>query len=263
MTTEKQAAKQAKKQPQYVDCKNCSMNSICQPVETGSQSLDLATSYLNKRVSVNSSNSPVTTNHHTNLTNGILFKKSEPLTTIYAVCSGAFKLCEPTEDGTEKIVGLRYPGELIGEDALFLKKYNYTAIAIGESSVCEVSVEQMTSCGKLVPELQQNLIQLLSKQSFVRQTNFQAFIGKKSADSLLAAFLINVTERNAAHSGSVSTLNLSISRNDIANFLGLRRETLSRVFAKFQKEQLINAEGKVIHLLEKEKLSELANFHPA
>ncbi len=260
MTTDKQAAKQAKNQI-YVDCKNCSMKTICQPVETGNQSLDLAASYLNKRVSVNSSNT--STNYHARLSSGVLFNKSEPLTTIYAVCSGAFKLCETTDDGTEKIVGLRYPGELIGEDALFLKKYNYTAIAIGDSSVCEVSVEQMTSCGTLVPELQQNLIHLLSKQSFVRQTNFQAFIGKKSADSLLAAFLINVTERNAAHSGSTSTLNLSISRNDIANFLGLRRETLSRVFAKFQKEELINAEGKIIHLLEKEKLSELANFHPA
>ncbi len=257
------SAQQAKKQPNYIECSNCSMNSICKPVEKKSQALDLSVNYLDKRVSISSVNTTTPSKEHHRLTHGVLFKKSDPLTTIYAVCSGAFKLCEPTEDGNDKIVGLRYPGELIGEDALFLKKYNYTAIAIGNSSVCKVSVEQLTSCGKLVPELQQNLIHLLSKQSYVRQTNFQAFIGKKSADSLLAAFLINVTERNAAHSGNKNTLTLAISRNDIANFLGLRRETLSRVFTKFQNEQLVNTEGKLIHLLEKEKLSELANFHPA
>ena len=244
-----------KAQTKYVECDDCSMQSVCQPVEQGSQSLELANSYLTRRIPIN------TATTHTNINNSVLFEKGTPLTAIYAVCSGAFKLCVTDKDGSEKIVGLRYPGELLGEDALYLEKYNYTAVAIGESSICKVEVEQMTSCGKLVPELQQNLIKLLSKQSFVRQTNFQAFIGKKSADSLLAAFLINVTERNAAYSGNDKQLNLLISRNDVANFLGLRRETLSRVFAKFQKEQLIQINGKVIELLNKDKLKELANFH--
>lgn len=256
MASVKQETSSHNNQTKYVECDDCSMQSVCQPIEQGSQSLELANSYLTRRIPVNSS-----TGTHTNITNGVLFEKATPLKAIYAVCSGAFKLCVTDKDGSEKIVGLRYPGELLGEDALFLEKYNYTAVAIGESSVCKVEVEQMTSCGKLVPELQQNLIKLLSKQSFVRQTNFQAFIGKKSADSLLAAFLINVTERNAAYSGNDSRLNLLISRNDVANFLGLRRETLSRVFAKFQKEQLIQIEGKTIHLLDKEKLKDLANFH--
>ncbi len=155
---------------------------------------------------------------------------------------------------------MRFPGELSGEDALYLKTYNYTASAIGDSSVCKVSVDQMTSCGKLVPEVQQNLIELLSRQSYVRQRNFQAYIGKKSADSLLAAFLLNIIERNADYTGSDDSIELPLSRNDVANFLGLRRETLSRVFSKFQKEQLIQVEGKKIQLLEIERLNKLADF---
>lgn len=243
-----------------IACENCSMNAICQPVEADGQILDLSKNYLSKQIPVSAQNSELPHNH-TQIKNSTLFKEQTPLTAIYAVCSGVFKLCVTSKDGYEKVVGLRYPGELIGEDALFLERYNYSAIAIGQSSVCEVSVEQFSSCGKLVPELQQNLIQLLSKQSYVRQTNFQSFIGKKSADSLLAAFLINVTKRNEAYSGSSSQLNLIVSRNDVANFLGLRRETLSRVFAKFQKEELIKIEGKIIHLLKKELLCDLANFH--
>ncbi|MCW8831974.1 MAG: helix-turn-helix domain-containing protein [Colwellia sp.] len=234
------------KKSKFVECDDCSMNSVCQPVSTATQSLNLSESYLQRRLSSKNSY--------------ILFHQATPLTDIYAVSSGTFKLCQKTDDGEENIIGLRFPGELIGEDALYLKSYNYTAIAIGDSSVCKVSVEQMTSCGKLVPEIQQNLIELLSRQSFVRQRNFQAYIGKKSADSLLAAFLLNIIERNADYTGSDNSIELPISRNDVANFLGLRRETLSRVFSKFQKEQLIQVTGKKIQLLEAEQLIKLADF---
>jgi CRP/FNR family transcriptional regulator len=234
------------KKSKFVECDDCSMNPICQPVGTAKQPLHLSERYLEKRISSKNSY--------------ILFHQTEPLTDIYAVCSGTFKLCQKTDDGEENIIGLRFPGELIGEDALYLKNYNYTAIAIGDSSVCKVSVEQMTSCGQLIPEIQQNLIELLSRQSYVRQRNFQAYIGKKSADSLLAAFLLNIIERNADYTQSNDSIELPLSRNDIANFLGLRRETLSRVFSKFQKEQLIQVEGKKIQLLDIEKLTLLADF---
>ena len=234
------------KKSQFVECDDCSMNSVCQPVNTAKQSLNLADSYLQKRIS--------------NKNSYVLFHQSTPLTDIYAVSSGTFKLCQKTDNGEENIIGLRFPGELIGEDALYLKTYNYTAIAIGDSSVCKVSVEQMTSCGKLVPEIQQNFIELLSRQSYVRQRNFQAYIGKKSADSLLAAFLLNIIERNADYTGSHDSIELPLSRNDIANFLGLRRETLSRVFSKFQKQQLIQVEAKKIQLIEIAKLTKLADF---
>lgn len=237
---------QNKDKNNFVECDDCSMNSVCQPLSTAKQSINLSESYLHRRIPTKTSN--------------ILFKQSAPLTDIYAVSSGTFKLCQQTDDGTENIIGLRFPGELIGEDALYLKSYNYTAIAIGDSSVCKVSVEQITSCGQLVPEVQQNLIELLSRQSYVRQRNFQAYIGKKSADSLLAAFLLNIIERNTSYTGSDDSIDLPINRNDIANFLGLRRETLSRVFSKFQKEQLIQVEGKKIALLAQDKLIKLADF---
>jgi len=230
----------------YVECDDCSMNSVCQPVATAKQSINLSASYLQKKISAK--------------TNQVLFQQASPLTDIYAVTSGLFKLCQQTDNDDKNIIGLRFPGELIGEDALYLKTYNYTAIAVGDSSVCKVAVEQMTSCAKLVPEVQQNFIELLSRQSYVRQRNFQAYIGKKSADSLLAAFLLNIIERNVDYTGNDDFIELPLSRNDIANFLGLRRETLSRVFSKFQKEQLIQVESKKIQLLEQNILFKLADF---
>jgi CRP/FNR family transcriptional regulator len=237
---------QNKNNSNFVECDDCSIISVCKPLETVKKVINLSESYLLKRVATKANN--------------VLFRQSTSLTNIYAVSSGSFKLCQQIDGCTDNIIGLRFPGELIGEDALFLKNYNYTAIAMCDSSVCKVSVEQMTSCGQLVPEFQQNLIELLSRQSYVRQRNLQAYIGKKSADSLLAAFILNIIERNASYTGNDKGIELPINRNDIANFLGLRRETLSRVFSKFQKEQLIQVEGKKIALLEQDKLIKLASF---
>ena len=96
------------------------MNSVCQPVATVKQSINLSASYLQKKIPAK--------------TNQVLFQQASPLTDIYAVTSGLFKLCQQTDNDDENIIGLRFPGELIGEDALYLKTYNYTAIAIGESA---------------------------------------------------------------------------------------------------------------------------------
>ena len=219
------------------------MNPLCKPISTAEQAINISDSYLSKRVP-----------------SKILFEQSAPLTDIYAVTSGAYKLSQQIDGGETKVIGLRFPGELIGEDALYLKTYNYTAIGVNDSSACKVSVDQMISCGKLVPEIQQSFIDLLSRQNYIRQRNFQAFIGKKSAESLLAAFLLNIVERSANYTGNLNCIDLPINRNDIADFLGLRRETLSRVFSKLQKDQLIQVEGKKIKLLHSQELSKLADF---
>ncbi len=233
------------------------MQAVCKPLASGHQSLDLTNNYLTRRIPVKAE--PNSTGHLKQVADSMLLHKNSDLTAIFAVCSGVFKLFEHNDDGSEKVLGFRFPGELIGEDALYLKRYNYNAVAIGDSSVCEVSFEQLNACGKLAPELQQNLIQLLTKQSFEQQRNTQTLIGRKSAECLLAAFLLNLSERHAKHSGSETEIYLSISRHDIASFLGIRRETLSRLLSKFQQQALISLEGKKLTLLSPNTLQHLSN----
>lgn len=240
----------------YVECGNCTMQAICQPLANEKQSLDLTGHYLSRRV-------PTDVTKHANVqaqkSKGVLFKEGQDLTAIFSVCSGVYKLYQNNSNGTEKVIGFRFPGELMAEDAIFIEKYNYSATAIGESSVCEVSVEQLTACGRIAPELQQNLIQLLTKQSFEQQRNSQALIGQKSTETLLVAFFLNICERNAKYSESDSEINLVISRNDIASFLGIRRETLSRLIIKLQQEKLISLDGKKLQLLSRTALENLIN----
>lgn len=231
---------------QYIDCDKCSMQAVCEPISESGQAINLADNYLSKRVALKSGE--------------VLFSENEPLSAFYAVSSGSFVLTEIKDSNENKIVGFRFPGELIGEDAIFPEKYGYNAVAATTSSVCKVENDKLMSCGKLVPELQLNVIKLLSKQNFTRQSEFRAAVAKKSAENVLASFLVNVAQRNTAYEKTPTVLNLAVSRDNIANFLGLRRETLSRLLTKLQSSGSIKVEGKTIYLLDLDNLKKLADI---
>ncbi|WP_206485818.1 helix-turn-helix domain-containing protein [Thalassotalea sp. G2M2-11] len=234
------------KNHKYIACERCAMQPICLPVKTQqSTTLSLTDQYLAKRT-------PSQKDHY-------LFTQGQPLTDIFAVCSGTYKLTKLSKFNEEKVLGFRFPGELIGEDALHPKTYTHNAIAIGDSSVCRVNVDNLLACSQAVPDLQLSLVELLTRQSFISQAQFESLIAKKSAESLVAAFLLNLKQRLSSNEQPSNELTLSISKDNIANFLGLRRETLSRIFSKFQKEQLIQQSKKQIIILAPETLENMAN----
>lgn len=234
------------KQPntKYIDCAHCSMQPICLPLKAGKTSVSIMDSYLSKRNIVNISTP--------------LFKMQDAADAIYAVCSGSFKLTETSPEGKERVIGFRFPGELIGEDAIHTETHKYNAIAIGNTTVCRVDLAELIECGKLVPELQFNLILLLSRQNAMLREEFSSVVAKHTAESLLAAFILNMLKRNAHYQESAVKLHLPVGRDVIANHLGFRRETLSRIFSKFQHKGLLAIQAKNIEILNLEKLEDVA-----
>jgi CRP/FNR family transcriptional regulator, anaerobic regulatory protein len=79
-------------------------------------------------------------------------------------------------------------------------------------------------------------------------------LSKKTAEQRLATFLIRLSERFRIRGYSRTRFRLSMSRNEIANYLGLAIETVSRIFTRFQKGGLIQAEGKEIDILDLQQL---------
>ena len=234
------------KQPniKYVDCDNCSMQPICVPLKAGKTEVSIMDSYLSRRNIVNSSTP--------------LFHEKESANAIYAVCAGSFKLTEITPENKEKVIGFRFPGELIGEDAIHTQHYNYNAVAVGTTSVCKIDLKELNECGKLMPELQLNLISLLSKQNSMLREEFTSVVAKHTAESLLAAFILNMLKRNAQYQESETKLHLPVGRDVIANHLGFRRETLSRIFSKFQHKGLLTIHAKDMEILDLDGLKNIA-----
>lgn len=228
----------------FVDCDDCAMQPVCVPVKAGNTEISLMETYLSKR--------NVVTNTET------LFQELEPLSAIYAVCSGSFKLTEKTQDGKEKVIGFRFPGELVGEDAIHDQQYNYNAVAVGNASVCKVELEELLACGKMIPEIQFSLIKLLSKQNAMLREEFTSVVAKHTAESLLAAFVLNMIKRNEQYQETNNKFHLPVGRDVIANHLGFRRETLSRIFSKFQNNGWISIHAKNIEILDLNALENVA-----
>ena len=227
-----------------VDYDHCSMQPICAPLKAGKTEVSIMDSYLSKHSIVNISTP--------------LFHENEPGDAIYAVCSGSFKLTERSAEGKDKVIGFRFPGELIGEDAIHSRHYNYNAVAVGHTKVCRVDLTELNAYGKLMPELQLSLISLLSKQNSMLREELTSVVAKHTAESLLAAFVLNMFKRNALSQASETKLHLPFGRDIIANHLGFRRETLNQIFSKFQQNKLLSIHAKDIEILDLAELKAIA-----
>jgi len=245
MTTEKDTVVPLSKRK--IACKDCSLFQICLPVGISGEELERLEQIIQRR-------RPVKRGDH-------LYHGGEPFRSIYAVRSGSIKSYVPTESGNEQVTGFHLPGELLGLDAISPKVYPCSAKALETTSVCEIPYEQFELLSIELPVLHRQLISLMSKEIFEEQSH-TVLLGKKSAEERLAAYLFSISSRYHRRGFSASEFYLSMSRNDIGNYLGLAVETVSRMFTRFQAEGLLDVERKHIIIHDLARLKELAGAVP-
>lgn len=226
-----------------VACKNCSLFQLCLPVGISDTDLELLDNIIKRR-------RPVKRNEH-------LFQVGEPFQAIYAVRSGSIKTYAPTEDGHEQVTGFHLPGELLGLDAINTDNHPCAAKALETTSLCEIPFEQLEALGNRIPGLQHQLLKIMSKE-ILHDQSLLMLLGKKSAEERLAALLMSLSNRYRARGFSPTEFNLSMSRNDIGNYLGLAVETVSRLFTRFQEEGLLTVQRKHIQVRDPERLRQMA-----
>ena len=127
-----------------------------------------------------------------------------------------------------------------------------------DSAVCRVEISPLLACTETVPSLTNQFISLINQQVFNNQQEFISLVAKKSSESLIAAFILNVYQRTQLVNSHPKQIHLTMGRDNIACFLGIRRETLSRVLSKFQKANFIHLQGKKITLVNEDKLAVIA-----
>lgn len=226
-----------------VACSNCSLYQLCLPVGIDQADLELLDKIIKRK-------RPVKRGEH-------LFHVGDGFSTIYAVRSGSIKTYTPTEDGLEQVTGFHLPGELLGLDAISTEKHPCAAKALETTSLCEIPFDQLEQLGKRVPNLQRQLLKVMSKE-ILHDQSLLMLLGKKSADERLAALLVSLSDRYKQRGFSATEFHLSMSRNDIGNYLGLAVETVSRLFTRFQEEGLLSVRRKHIRIRDLERLRTLA-----
>ncbi len=226
-----------------VACQDCSLFQLCLPVGLEEGDLELLDQIIKRR-------RPVNRGEH-------LFRAGDPFQSVYAVRSGSVKTYTVSEDGTEQVTGFHLPGELFGLDAITAGKHPCSAIALEATSVCEVPFDRLEELGAEVPSLPRQMLRVMSKAILHDQT-LLAYLSRKSAEERLAGFLLSLSQRFASRGFSAREFNLSMSRIDIGNYLGLAEETVSRLFTRFQEQGLLAVERKHVRLSDLDRLRQLA-----
>jgi CRP/FNR family transcriptional regulator len=229
-----------------VACQECSLNEICLPVGMSAGDLQQLDDIIERK-------RPIVRGEH-------LFRSGDHFQSLYAVRSGSLKTYTTSEDGQEQVMGFHLPGELVGLDAIADGNHPLSAKALETTSVCEIPFPDLTSLSSQLPSLQHQLLRVMSQEIRDDEQNM-VVLGQKSAEERLAAFLISLSNRFNRRGFSPYQFNLSMSRGDIGNYLGLALETVSRLFTRFQSEGLLRVDRKHIELLDREKLCAYSGTH--
>ena len=183
-----------------------------------------------------------------------IFREGDEFNAIAAVRSGTIKTYVTDLEGREQVLGFYLPGEVIGLSGISRARYPCNAVALETVELCRFSFPRMASLATKVPGLQQELFRLMSED--IGKAGLLA--GDFDADERMAAFLVSLSRRYALRTLPATRLHLPMSRTDIANYLRLAPETVSRILRRFRDEELVRVERREIELLDRPRLEELA-----
>jgi CRP/FNR family transcriptional regulator len=226
-----------------VACEKCSLHQLCLPMGLESDDVKKLDHIIKRK-------RPLQRGEY-------LFQCDDPFKSVYAIRSGSFKTFTTTSDGEEQITGFHLPGELVGLDALTSGKHRADARALETCSVCEIPYDRLEDLSRHIVGLQRQLLRIMSRE-ILEDQDMMIWLGKKSAEERLALLLLRISSRFRERGFSPTEFNLSMSRTDIANYLGLAVETVSRLFSRFQESGIMTVERKHVRIHDLAGMEKLA-----
>jgi CRP/FNR family transcriptional regulator, anaerobic regulatory protein len=189
-----------------------------------------------------------------------LYRAGDPFEAIYAIRIGWFKTDVVLEDGREQVTGFQMTGEMLGLDGISTETHSCDAVALEDSEVCVIAYDKLEELSRVVEGLQHQFHKVMSRE-IVRDHGVMMLLGSMRAEERLAAFLLNLSQRFTARGFSAAEFHLRMTRDEIGSYLGLKLETVSRAFSRFQDEGLIAVQQKHVRIVDIEKLRKLIQ-HP-
>ena len=178
---------------------------------------------------------------------------------IYFVNSGKVKLSHSGDEGREQIVRLVKPGDLIGYKALISNApYTATATVLEDSAVCFIPREVFLGLLQKDPTLALRMMQILSSE-LRRAEQKITHLAQKPVRERLAETLLTLKETYGLEDDE-QTINVMLSREEIANLVGTATESAIRLLSEFRKEKVIDLAGKKIRILRLQQLIKMANL---
>ena len=185
-----------------------------------------------------------------------LYRSGGRFAGLYMIRLGSFKTVLLADDGAEQVAGYHMSGEILGADGIGTGLHDSEAVALEDSEVWTISFDRLQTLARDRISIQENFHRVLSRE-IVRERKIMMMLGTMSAEQRLAAFLIDLSERYRERGYSSSEFVLRMTREEIGSYLGLKLETVSRLFSRFQREALLQVQGRLVKLLDLMSLKEL------
>ena len=225
-------------------CSNCNLRELCLPFGLSLDELERLDDLISTRRRIKRGDH--------------LYRAGESFDSIYAIRSGFFKTDVLLEDGRDQVTGFQMAGELLGLDGISTEHHTCNAIALEDSEICAIPFNRLESLSREIHNLQHHFHKVMSRE-IVRDHGVMMLLGTMRAEERLAAFLLNLSQRFTARGFSHAEFYLRMTREEIGSYLGLKLETVSRAFSKFQEEGYIAVQQKHIRILNVSGLKALMN----
>ena len=218
-----------------VTCSNCNLRELCLPGMLCAEDLARIENVVYARRRVKRGEA--------------LYQAGDEFGAIYAIRSGFFKTSLVDGDGREQVTGFHMGGELLGLEGIGTGAYHGTAVALEDSEVCVMPYALIEQMAHEIPALARHLHAVLARE-IVRDHGVMMLLGSMRAEERLATFLLNLSKRFVRRGYSASEFNLRMTREELGSYLGLKLETVSRLFSAFQKEGWIDVQQKHVRIVE-------------
>jgi len=217
-----------------VTCSSCNLRELCLPAGLDEAQLHQIDNIVYARRRVPRGDS--------------VFQAGDGFGAIYAVRSGFFKTSLVDADGREQVTGFFMGGELLGMEGIG-GAYQSTASALEDSEVCVLPYALIEELSRSIPTLQRQLHAVLARE-IARDHGVMLLLGSMRAEERLATFLLNLSKRFVRRGYSPTEFHLRMTREEIGSYLGLKLETVSRLFSRFQADGLIEVQQKHVRIVD-------------
>ena len=225
-----------------VACSSCGLRELCLPVGFSNEDMARLDGLVSRKMNVKRGDS--------------LYRAGQPFDAFFAVRTGFFKTRTTSENGREHVTGFQMAGELLGLDGVSSDTHTCDAVALEDSQVCVITYAHLESLSREFTELQRQFHRIMGRE-IVRDHGVMLLLGGMRAEERIAVFLLNLSGRLKARGFSPTSLILRMTREEIGTYLGLKLETVSRCFSKFQDDGLLLVRQKHVEILDPGRLQAL------
>ena len=187
-----------------------------------------------------------------------IFLQNDPSKHLYNITEGNVKIYQLLDDGRIQIIGFLYPGDFFG--TYKNNKYNYSAEAIGNLRVCVFDQRVLDKYMDQNPILAKELLNQTSYELTLAQDRMTV-MGRLNAIEKISIFFINISNQRKRIGWQSNPISLSMARQDIADYLGLTIETVSREISKLKTSNIIKIiSSKQLFINDIEKLKQISKL---